>query len=166
MASFLLKTEAAIEDSNNHLIESNALNTQIANYLAQYISIIFCAEMEQAIKSIFNTSLENKIADLPDNELQEFIKNQLKRLKSNSIKKSDIADYVKNFSDHAKVRFNEQLKDNDAEITQYSNVLAARHSIAHTATPSQITFIELEHAVTAANTILKAMQIAMQNIED
>ncbi|MCX7066227.1 MAG: HEPN domain-containing protein [Methylococcales bacterium] len=163
MNNFLLRTESVLNDCKEHLATTDNLDSAIANYLMQYISIIFCAEMEQAVKTIFNRSLENRISNLSDEELKEFINNQLIRLKSSSLKKSDLADYIKSFSQSAKERFNSQLQDKDREISVYSSVVTSRHSVAHTSIPNQVTFLELEQAVEAAKEILEAVQVALQS---
>lgn len=161
MNKFLLKTELALADCKEHL-ESSDNPEIIANYLTQYLSIIFHAEMEQAIKSIFDESVEKRIANLSDNELKEFINGRLKNLKSNSLDKADIAKHIGNFSKLAKERFNELLKDKDRKITIYSNVIGVRHLIAHTFSPKQVTFLELEKAVDAAREILNAAEYALR----
>lgn len=163
MDRFLLKTKAALSDCKEHLQDTDSLNSVIENYLTQYISIIFCAEMEQAIKKIFNESLERRISHLSDEELKEFINNQLLRLKSSSLNKGDIADYVKNFSQLAKERFNSQLQNEEQKITAYSNILTSRHSVAHSSSPRQVSFRDLEKAIDAAKEILNAVQVALQS---
>lgn len=162
MDKFLLKTVAALDDCKHHLENTKSLESPIANYLTQYLAIIFCAEMEEMIKQLFNKCVEQRITYLSDSELKEFINNQLKRLKSSSLKKPDIADYMKLFSEDAKERFNNELQNKDKEINSYANVVNSRHAVAHTSSPNQVTFSELENAVAAAREILKAVQFALQ----
>jgi succinate dehydrogenase flavin-adding protein (antitoxin of CptAB toxin-antitoxin module) len=162
MDKFLLKTELVLDDCREHLLATNNLDSAIASYLTQYVAVIFCAEMEQNVKKIFNDLLEKRVTNLSDKELKEFINNQLKRLKSSSLDKGDIADYIKNFSVSAKERFNEHLQEKDREISNYSNVVKRRHLVAHTSEQNQVSFRELEKAVEAAKIILNAMQIALQ----
>jgi ribosome-binding ATPase YchF (GTP1/OBG family) len=162
MDRFLLKTKAALNDCKEHLQNTDSLNSAIENYLTQYISIVFCAEMEESIKRLFNEAVEQRASPLTDLELQEFISNQLKKLKQSGLKKSDLADYLKNFSEQAKERFNNQLQDKDREITAYNNMILNRHSVAHTSTVRQFSFRDLESAVQAAKEILSAIQIALQ----
>lgn len=162
MDKFLLKTELVLDDCREHLLATKNLDSAIASYLTQYVAVIFCAEMEQNVKKIFNDLLEKRVTNLSDKELKEFINNQLKRLKSSSLDKGDIADYIKNFSVSAKERFNEHLQEKDREISNYSNVVKRRHLVAHTSEQNQVSFSELEKAVEAAKTILNAMQIALQ----
>ncbi|MDD2723704.1 MAG: HEPN domain-containing protein [Methylovulum sp.] len=166
MDNFLLKTELAVENCKNHLRDTNSLESPIEHYLTQYLSIIFCAEMEETVKRLFDESVRQKMVNLNDEELKGFINNQLERLKASSLKKADLADYVKHFSDQAKQRFNSHLQEKDREITIYSNVITSRHRVAHTSrpnNPNQLTLPELEQAVEAAREILKAVQIALQS---
>lgn len=163
MNNFLIKTESILSDCREHLDNTNSSNSAIENYLTQYISIIFCAEMEENVKKLFNTSIENKALILSDLELREFINNQLKKLKQSGLKKGDLADYVKNFSEQAKERFNYQLQDKDREITAYNNMILNRHSIAHTSATRQFSFRDLKEAVKAAKEILIAIQISLQS---
>lgn len=162
MDNFLLRTELVLEDCKEHLHDTDNMDSSIANYLTQYIAVIFCAEMEATVKELFDKSVKLRTIDLVDIELKEFIDNQLKRLKSSSLKKGDISNHIENFSNLAKEKFNSQLQGNDQAITSYSSVVTCRHSIAHTPSPSQVTFRELEKAVEAAKIILNAMQIALQ----
>lgn len=162
MANFLLKTSDALEKCKEHLQDTESLDSPIATYLAQYLSIVFCAEMEETIKNLFNESIENRANQLSDLELQEFIINQLKKLKQSGLKKGDLADYVKNFSNLAKERFNNLLQDKDREITVYNNMIINRHFVAHTSSVNQFSFTDLENAVQAAREILTAIQIALQ----
>ena len=162
MANFLLKTSDALEKCKEHLQDTKSLDSPIATYLAQYLSIIFCAEMEETIKHLFNQAVKNRSNQLSDSELQEFINNQLKKLKHSGLKKGELADYVKTFSEQAKEKFNNQLENKDSEITAYNNMIINRHSVAHTSQVSQFSFLELKKAVESANKILIAMQIALQ----
>lgn len=162
MDNFLLKTVQILEECKQHLEDTNNFASSIEKYLTQYVAVIFCADMEEALKQIFVNRIEEGLTCLTDAQLKEFAFNQLKRLKSNSLDKGDIANHIKTFSPKAKDLFNEQLEEKNREISFYSNVVKHRHSIAHTSSQNQITFRELEEAVEAAKIILNAMQIALQ----
>ena len=125
------------------------LDTFIQNCLAQYLAVVFYAEMEE------------RIADIVSQQLQKFTNTLIGRyLAANLDKiirrtpKSEIADLLSNFGDEFKLAFNKLISDTDVSI--YSNVITSRHGVGHRR-GSNITMLEIHSGIEAAEKILDAL---------
>lgn len=152
MRKFLLRTKLAIEDCEQHLSVHSTTDTSIEAYLAQYILIIMCADVQQEIYKI----TELKAASLTP-EFQQFTTESAKRL-LRSVQKKDISKYLSLFGSHVRDSLNKAVSN--ADVTIYNNAVGARHDIAHNQ-GTRVTFPDVKNAYDAAIRILAAVASAM-----
>jgi len=151
----LLRTKNALKDCQEHLDATAASGTVIESYLTQHILVLLSADMQQAIYGL----LDKKAEQVKQESMQLFISTAGKNL-VRGVKKNAIAGFVNHFGKDAKEKFDIYLKDKEQEITRYGNAIGNRDSVAHKQ-GAQVTFSEIRKAVTAAELILSAVEIAL-----
>lgn len=149
----LSRTRAAINACETQ-IAALSLDPFMQNCLAQYLAVVFYAEMEE------------RVADLIGQQLQKYAGTLIGRfLTSNMDKiirrtpKSDIVDLLGNFGDEFKNAFNDMVSARDVSL--YSNVIAARHNVGHR-NGSNITMQEVTRGVRAAEDIVAALELCFE----
>lgn len=152
MRKLLLRTKLAIDECEQHLALHSTTETSVEAYLAQYVLIIMCADVQQEIYKI----TELKAATLTP-EFQLFTNESAKRL-LRSVQKNDISKYLSLFGSHVRDALNAALCD--ADVTIYNNAVGARHDIAHNQ-GTRVTFPDVKNAHAAATRILSAVASAM-----
>lgn len=153
MRKVLLRTHAAVEDCEKHLITSNAFGTEIESFLTQYLLVILCSDVQQ---EMYKLSEERAVAGA-DSGVSSFVSSAARRI-LRSVCKGDIAKYVGMFGNDCKDRLNSQLSD--AEVTIYNNAVDDRHDVAHK-NGALISFGELKNAVLVAEKLLRAAAYAL-----
>ncbi|WP_345860623.1 HEPN domain-containing protein [Shewanella algae] len=149
METLLLKTQLAFDNCKAHLDESSAWNTEIESYLTQHVLVIMCADIQQEIYRV----VEKRVELAADTGLRSFSAAACKRV-LRSVGKSELAGFVGHFGADAKDHLNQQI--DDATVTIYNNAVSNRHDVAHSS-GSNITFRELESAITAAKALITAV---------
>src|ERR1700719_211743 len=144
----LSRTRAAF-DIINAQVGTTKPDQFIESCLAQYLSVILYAEMEERISEIVTMQLQ-KFTNRPIG--QYLTQNMEKIIRRTS--KSDIASLLAAFGDKFKYAFNELVSETDVSL--YSNVITARHSVGHRQ-GSNITLIEIHEGIDAADKILIAL---------
>lgn len=153
MDKYLVRTKAAIEDCESHLLSSGAFGTEIESYLTQHILVILCADMQQDIYRI----AADRAKATEDNDLINYVSVTAKRV-LRSVKKDEIATYVGMFGAEAKKKLNGLVQDND--VTTYNAAVRNRHDVAHSQ-GVQITFRELKQTTTVAERLLQAVAVSL-----
>lgn len=144
------KTELVIEEMDNALDADET--AAIGAYVAQFAAIQFCAEMQTKLKTIVQRS-----AAIHFPAAREFSGNACDRL-LRSVKKSELAGFLGQFSGDIKEHFNSKVDDRVAGI--YNRVVLARHDIAH-GKISDITPEDIRSGVGAATAVLSAFDEAL-----
>lgn len=143
---FELVDRANFEDSSDKaLFEAIATN---------YLAAVLYADVESEVEQI----LERRFGGSPDEKLGEFTKNVFSNGRG-KLKKSDLAQLVKNFGNECKLRLDAQVADRD--ITNYSNILDCRHHLAH-GEPRQETITTAKNGLSGAESILSAIEDAIK----
>jgi hypothetical protein len=148
MSRLLLRTNAALEDCERHLVAVSAVGTEIESYLTQYLLVILCAEVQQELYSL----AESRAATAKDEALTSFIALSSRKV-LRSVKKSEIAGFLEMFGSGCKEKFNGKI--DEPSVVVYDNAVANRHDVAHK-NGSQVTFKELKDAVLMAEKLLIA----------
>lgn len=149
----LERTEFAIEEVRRHLRAVGAPSPQVENFLAQYLTVTFYAEMERKVKEIYS----RRIARNADPRVSYFAEESADKW-SRLVPKSDIAKLAGCFGDDCKDRFNGALNQRDVSI--YSSVINSRHDASH-GTGGNVTISQVEEAATAAANILDHLEAAI-----
>ncbi len=156
VTAMLLRTKTALKECQEHLKATAAGGTAIESYLTQHILVLLSADMQQAIYRL----LEKKAEQVDQESMRLFISTAGKKL-VRGVKKDAIAGFVNHFGTDAKEKFDICLKDKEQEIIPYGNAIVNRDSVAHRQ-GAQVTFSEILQAVTAAELILSAVEIALE----
>ena len=152
MRKLLLRTKLVIDECEQHLASCGVEESSVEAYLAQYVLIIMCADVQQEIYKI----TELKAAALTP-EFQLFATESAKLL-LRSVQKKDLSKYLALFGSHVKDALNNAISD--ADVTTYNNAVSARHDVAHNQ-GTRVTFREVKNAHDAATRILAAVAVAM-----
>lgn len=153
----LLRTKNALKECQEHLEATTTTSgTAIESYLTQHILVLLSADMQQAIYGL----LDKKAEQVDQESMRLFISTAGKKL-VRGVKKDAIAGFVNYFGTDAKEKFDSCLKDKEQEISRYGNAIRDRQSVAHKQ-GAQVTFSEIQQAVTAAELILSAVKIALE----
>jgi ABC-type sugar transport system ATPase subunit len=153
MSDPFIRTQTALNDCEQHLQDSGAIGSPIEAYLTEYLLILMCADMQEAIYRIIEEWAE--ISANPS--LKEFVAASSRRV-LRSVKKGEIAGFVGLFGSTHKDRFNSVL--DDREVTIYNNAVESRHDVAHR-TGATVTFSDMKDALSAARNILVALERAL-----
>ena len=152
MSKVLLRTKLAIDECQQHLATCSASESSVEAYLAQYVLIVMCADVQQEIYRF----TELKAASL-SSEFQSFAAASAKRL-LRTVEKGEIATYLACFGPQVKDALNAAVSD--ADVTIYNNAVSARHDVAHKQ-GTRITFMDVTKAHAAATRILASVASAM-----
>ena len=112
------KTETAIEESERLFANYDLSASPIEGYLAQYILIVLCADMQQAVYSCINSYLDDNIENP---HIKEYMRGSLIRL-FRSIEKPEIAKILGYFGETTKTVFNQKLENLDEEVANLNYV--------------------------------------------
>jgi hypothetical protein len=153
MSDPFIRTQTALNDCEQHLRDSGAVGSPIEAYLTEYLLILLCADMQEAIYNVIEEWAEKS----GNPSLKEFVAASSRKV-LRSVKKGEIAGFVGLFGSTHKERFNSAL--NDREVTIYNNAVESRHDVAHR-TGATVTFSEMKEALSAARKILVAVEGAL-----
>lgn len=143
---FLQRTDLAIQDCEQHLIETRAFGSPVESYLTQHILVILCAEMQQEIYKL----VKQRCSTNSDQYLMKFIESTQEKV-LRSVQKAEIAGFLGYFGLGVKDQFNKSISE--SEVSIYNNAVLSRHDVAHRM-GSTTTFEELKSATEIAKRIL------------
>jgi hypothetical protein len=121
----------------------------IESCLAQYLAVTFYSEMEERVSEIIASHLKK----FTDSRIGQYLATNMDGMIRRT-PKSDIAKFVGTLDEEFRTKFNDQI--NDQQISFYSNIIQARHSIGHKQ-GSPIDLSEIPVAIQAADAILTAL---------
>lgn len=147
------KTEAALEEIEHFILHNNLMGTPIEKYLAQYILVSLCAEIQQAVYACVKSHFSGQKLN---SRLQTYIENSLVKI-LRSFEKEEIAGLLGHFGPETKSHFNKQFEGLDELLERYANIVKARHAIAH-GNGSNLSFLEIKEGVSTAKFIIGAIQ--------
>lgn len=144
----LTRTQAA-HNIVAEYVATNKPDKFIENCLTQHLAVVFYSEMEERVAEI----IETKLTKFTSGAIGRFLLSNMEGIIRRT-RKSDITSLVSMLSDEAKMKFDSGILPND--VSTYSNVITARHNVGHKQ-GSQVTLVELEQGILAANKILAAV---------
>jgi|GEM_PF-3491921 len=157
----LEKTRLVFEESKK-VVTGNTSESElvasylVASYLAEYILIIFYAEMEEKIDKIIG----NFIKKHSNSGISEFLCNLFKN-RFKHIDKQKLRETLKLFGKHKGNRFDKLVKNSDSAdsvFSKYSNFIEARHSIAHSGVSKNISWNEASEVADIGEKILEIFE--------
>ena len=125
------------------------MDVLVENCLAQYLAVTFYSEMEDQISEIISKRLQ----EFTNSPIGLFLTSNMEKIIRRT-PKSDLVDLLANFGPEFKVSFNQLISD--TEVSLYSNVIRARHSVGHRQ-GSNVTLTDSERGISAAEKILQAL---------
>lgn len=156
MSQYLLRTQLAIEECEQHLTDYGAVGTPIESYLTQHILVVLCAEVQQEIYKI----VDRKIQTNSSGAVATYISASQKKLLK-GVKIDAISGFLGLFSSNVKETFSSALSVEDK--TRYNDAIEDRHGVAHRQGAS-VSFDELKTTSAIAQKVLMAVQTAIQQI--
>jgi hypothetical protein len=144
-----------MEECKAVLSNPKSSGSSIESYLVQYALIVLCAEIEEKVTDI----VKNRAFLTCDESLANFVSTISRRV-LRSVKKNELAGFVGYFGKKEQGKFNDFFMDDTGQkrVQSYDNAINARHSIAHGGSGVQVTFSELESAISVAQHILQAFE--------
>ena len=121
----------------------------IESCLAQYLAVTFYSEMEERVSEIISSHLRRFTGSRIGQYLAANMDHLIRRTP-----KSDMAKLVDSLDEEFRTKFESQITDR--QISLYSNIIQARHSIGHKQ-GSPIDLSEIPTAIDAADAILFAL---------
>jgi hypothetical protein len=121
----------------------------IEGSLAQYLAVIFYAEMEERVAEIISSHLKR----FTNSRIGQFLAKNMEGMISRT-PKSDIVRFIGQMGEEFKTKFNEQVDERHVSI--YSNIIQARHNVGHKQ-GSDIDISEIPPAIEAADKILESL---------
>lgn len=151
----LINVENEMKLCKEHLVMSGAKGTEIESIITRYLLVYICGAYEIEIKKM----IVRRAGKSGDNEIESFIKNTIKTFRSLRI--PEIRDnLLGRFCDKYKLSFDSKVLGTESE-TRFTNIITNRHLIAHGGNVN-ITFDELEDSYTKAETVLDAIEEALE----
>lgn len=150
---WLLRTRSFLEECTSHIEETSSSGSEVEAFLAQYLLVSLCAEMQEEMYRV----VELRAKQCGDDELCSFALSSSKRL-LRSVKVGELSGFVGHFGVDRKRRFNEAL--DERATLQYNTAVESRHSVAHK-NGAQVTLGELTAIVDAAGAVLDAARQAL-----
>jgi hypothetical protein len=150
---FLPRTDLAIQECEQHLVETGALGSPVESYLTQHILVILCAEMQQEIYKL----VKHRCSKNTDEYLAKFVETAQEKV-LRSVQKAEIAGFLGHFGLSVKEQFNKSISE--SEISIYNNAVLSRHDVAHRM-GSNTTFEELKSATEIAKRILGSIEVIL-----
>ena len=144
----LTRTKAAYELILQELDGSDR-DQFIESCLAQYLAVTFYSEMEERVSEIIVSHLKR----FTDSRIGQYLAANMDGMIRRT-PKSDIARLLGTLNEEFRNRFNGKI--GDKQITLYSNIIQACHSIGHKQ-GSPIDLSEIPTAIDAADAILAAL---------
>lgn len=127
----------------------------LESIVAQYLSVIACAEVEEtvadAVRVRLNSATDAGIANFISTTQDKMIRR---------IPKSDLAETVRTFGDECKEIFNAQC--DPAAVSYYSRMIDARHATAHPGSP-KISMEDVRKGIGATTTLLNTFAKAIES---
>ena len=121
-ASELTRTRSIVIALGQH--SALGKNAEIEAYMVQYLTIVFYAEVESKVAELISNVFEL----YGDQKISAFLsKNQATII--SRVKKSELAALAESFGTEVKLAFNSAVEE--WEVSNYSNVITARHSVGH-----------------------------------
>jgi hypothetical protein len=151
----LERTRIVLEKSQA-VVSSAALEQDVfANYLTEYILIIFYSEFEEAIKiiigDVLKSSSNENIADFLTTTLDTIIKR---------IDKRDLCKTLVYFGEDKKSSF---IAEVDASIfSKYQSFLNNRHNVAHAGKAVEVSWTEVQKIAEIGETVLSSFKKSLE----
>lgn len=131
----------------------------IEYFLSQFLVVALCAEMEERL----DECVKERGRDGSDSRLAQYVSSTAKASRR-GVKKKEISALLGLFGSDVKEAFNCRM--DDAQVTKYNNLVAARHYAAH-GEGSNVTLGEVREVLEIADEILRVAHEALrQPIEE
>ncbi|MDP2327812.1 MAG: HEPN domain-containing protein [Dehalococcoidia bacterium] len=158
MVSDLLRTETAVEACRAHLTDAAAAGTPIDAYLSRYLAVILCAELEETIRELVHTRVQQQSsADVLALVLK--VARNIVRSADHQEVRDVIGYFGKPYGDRYVTEILATAQESGVEAL--NNLVKARNDIAHR-TPPNLTLSEIETALVAGKHVLAAVRKALE----
>jgi hypothetical protein len=121
----------------------------VESCLAQYLAVTFYSEMEERVAEIITSHLKK----FTDSRIGQYLAANMDGMIRRT-PKSNMAKFVGSLDESFRTKFDSQI--NERQISIYTNIIQARHSIGHKQ-GSPIDLSEIPVAIDAADAILVAL---------
>ena len=154
----LLRTEAALDECRSHVGGAALAGSPIEAYLARYLAVVLCAEIEEAIRDaiwerVDNGSTDAAVGTLIRNITRNFVKNA-----THAEVKSVVGRLGPEFGERYDLMVREFLDDDGFQ--SLATLVRVRDQVAHR-TPPAVTLAELEVALATARHLVGAVKRAL-----
>lgn len=150
---WLVRTTSFYEECKAHLEGTSSQGTEVEAFLAQYLLVALCAEMQDEMYRV----VEIRAAQCGDTELCGFALTSSKKI-LRSVKVSELSGFVGHFGPDRKRRFADAL--DERVKMQYDTAVDNRHSVAHR-NGAQVTVTELGEIIESARRVLDSARSAL-----
>jgi hypothetical protein len=142
---WLPRTALVLEEAEAGIAGGGFAGSPLESYLSQFLLIVMYSEMEATIKKLVS---DGALRSTNAARRQYYQNHSAKSYRG--LKKADLSDFLGGFCEPAKAHL---AAVDSRTVTQYSNLLANRHAIAH-GDGSQVTLREAKDAYLAATAFL------------
>lgn len=150
---WLIRTRSALLECQQHLSQTDSSGAEVEAFLAQYLLIVLCAEIQEEIYGV----VELRAKKCGDDEVCAFALASSRKI-LRSVKINELSGFIGGFGSVRKDRFMQLL---DArEVFQYNSAIDNRHSVAHKR-GAQVTISDVVAIIDSAAKVLNAAKSAL-----
>lgn len=135
----------------SHIHEAELQGSEMESYLADYLLVVVCAAFEEEIERL----IQDRIRKSKDKSLESLCMSCISAV-FRSVKSSEIAGLLNRFGEEYKTLFASKLKDNEAAVSRFNNIVINRHKVAHSE-GSNMTFEEVVRSYSEGSLVLNAL---------
>ncbi len=155
------RIDDALERCGKYLTDTDSINDEIKNLLAQSLLILICSEFEKA----FRNMVRKRCSSVSDKVVNESIESYTKRVPRSS-NLDEVSGLLKRFGSDHKAEFKRQLARNSQVESMYSSIVNDRNDVAH-GKGSNATFREVKQYYEEAHVVLDYFRDALfRNVDD
>jgi hypothetical protein len=150
---WLLRTKSALAECRQHVEATDSSGSEVEAFLAQYLLVILCAEMQEEMYRV----VELRASKCGDDEMCSFALASSKKI-LRSVKVGELTGFVGGFGPSRKDRFSSSL--DERAILQYNSAVENRHSVAHKS-GAQVTLSDMVGIIESAARVLDSALAAL-----
>lgn len=155
----LERTRLVLENSQAVISSAKLEQDVFANYVTEYILIIFYSEIEEKIKGIIGAALKGasneSISDFLTNTLDTIIKR---------IDKKELCKTLSYFGEDKKEAFVAAV--DSSVFSKYQSFLNNRHNVAHLGKTVEVSWSEVQEIADIGESVLSAFQTVLAIVDE
>jgi len=153
----LNRTRLVLEESQAVIASRQPGQGVVANYLTEYILIIFYSEVEENLKIIIG----NKLKSSSNAEIANFITSKLESI-LNRVEKKELCKTLLYFGEEKKRAFIAEV--DESTMTKYKGFIANRHNVAHVNKTVETSWLDVQSIADIGESVLGAFQEALEEV--